>query len=194
MRRVVRTENWGLRATLAAGGAAVMLVATSGTTSAAGTGGTQVERPFKGTGVGQSFVAEPCDESEFPVVVCEVTTVGGGNITHLGRVSSRGTGIIAIDFSKDPCVLPDGSATGVVIESSGTFVYVAANGDEVFASYDDTLCSAFGESAGSLQGTQTITGGTGRFEGASGGTMTNGTVDDPAPNTFEIDSVGTITY
>jgi hypothetical protein len=177
------------RMTLGMGLAVVLLGAMA---VPAGAAGKQVERPFGGIEAGVSVSV--CDDSGFPVVVCDVTTVGSGNIKHLGRMFSSSTGTVSIDLFAEPCELPDGSLTGVPIESSGTFVFVAANGDGVHGIYDQTLCSAFGFSAGSLQGAQTITGGTGRFEGATGETVTNGTVDEVGPDTFAIESVGTITY
>lgn len=153
--------------------------------------GSQVARPHKGTEVGVSVV-EACDETGFPVITCVVTTVGSSTMTHLGRVSTSSTGGISLDLAAPPCVLPDGSF-GLEIQGSGDFVFVAANGDKVFGSYQNTLCSAE-VGGGTLEGTQTITGGTGRFEGASGATVTSGSIDDPEPNTFLLDFVGTITY
>jgi hypothetical protein len=76
---------------------------------------------------------------------------GGGNGTHLGRFTYTAT--IAIDDS-----------TG---DGTGTVVWTAADGDQVFASTHGSIVNE-SETSITLRETQTITGGTGRFTGAAG--------------------------
>jgi hypothetical protein len=69
-----------------------------------------------------------------------------GNATHLGRFTRFETAILK----------PDGSV-------SGSIDYVAANGDELFTTFSGSFVNPT-----TATGTYTITGGTGRFEGATG--------------------------
>jgi hypothetical protein len=78
------------------------------------------------------------------------TVVGTGQVTHMGRVTADGTGVIHVDLT-----------------ASGTRVLTAANGDQVFLSTEGTFASFFPPTSG--VGTFTITGGTGRFMNATGG-------------------------
>jgi hypothetical protein len=106
--------------------------------------------PFKGWSEQQAISAVPVDEGHV-----FVTTVGGGQATHLGNftfVSPHLSGLF--DFTID-----------------GTQTFTAANGDELEADLVGQLHLEFDETGhaflvGDVEGT--ITGGTGRFEGASG--------------------------
>jgi hypothetical protein len=75
------------------------------------------------------------------------TAVGTGNLTHMGRITAEVSGV--------------GHADGTV---SGTVVYTAANGDQVFLTVEGAFTSPT-----TTAGTFTITGGTGRFTNATGG-------------------------
>ncbi len=75
-----------------------------------------------------------------------VTTEGSGQATHLGRFLRFAEGVIHDD--------------GTVV---GTVVFIAANLDELCLDIDGGFTPA-----GTLEGTYTITGGTGRFSDASG--------------------------
>lgn len=107
--------------------------------------------PFKGSSAQQAVSAVPTPDPD----VVFVTTVGGGNATHLGKftfVSPHFSGLS--DFS-----------------IGGTQEFTAANGDKLFADISGQL--EFGISpdgrptlSGPVAGA--ITGGTGRFEGATG--------------------------
>ena len=102
--------------------------------------------PFKGWWDGVTVFADP---STFPVV--SIVAEGEGQLTHLGRY-----------FMSSP------HTTNVLTgETIGDQIFTAANGDELTA-----FCEGFpqfqpdGTVSGSLD--CEITGGTGRFEGASG--------------------------
>jgi hypothetical protein len=103
--------------------------------------------PFKGTFSGQTQIAVPTDDPD----VVFVTTGGGGEATQLGHYS----------------VISPHYTNLVTLEVWGTQEFTAANGDTLtahisgrFVSTPDGLLAA--------QLTGTITGGTGRFEGATG--------------------------
>jgi hypothetical protein len=95
-----------------------------------------------------------------------VWKVVGGNVTHLGQVT--GVGMVYYD-----------PATWMPIAAVQTLV--AANGDELYLT---TTASTY-----------TITGGTGRFAGATGsGSLTAVTVGDPADEQVAITWDGDISY
>ena len=71
---------------------------------------------------------------------------GTGNATHLGL------------FTADASLFPDGDG-----KFSATATFTAANGDQLFLIAEGAFTSPT-----SVVGTATITGGTGRFEGATG--------------------------
>lgn len=108
-------------------------------TSAAG--GT--DRPLKGRVSGTLIF-----EFDWTDPDCPVTTVtdAGGNMTHLGRVSSHWTHCA-------PVTKP--------LYTNGHVVFTAANGDQLVGEYTD-------ESASALPWTIHVVGGTGRFADASG--------------------------
>ena len=73
----------------------------------------------------------------------------------------------------------------------------AANGDIIYCSGNDVidvskLLTQTG-TTGTISGTWTITGGTGRFNGASGSFTINGLVDF-VTNTFNCECIGTVNY
>lgn len=124
-------------------------------------GGTKLV-PFKGKFVGTA-VSENTEGEPDPVTgettdTTEVTIEGGGNGTHLGRY--------ALDATSSTTTTTD--AGGVTTEeTTSSLVFVAANGDEVWATFS-------GESETGSDGdvdsvlTATITGGTGRFANSTG--------------------------
>ena len=126
--------------------ALLTLLTQAGTVSAKGPHAV----PFKGVSEQQAISAVPVDPDHVLV-----TTVGEGNATHLGNftfVSPHLSGLS--DFSID-----------------GTQNFTAANGDELYGKLSGNL-APFVDTDGHvyLVGTVagTITGGTGRFAGATG--------------------------
>ena len=102
-----------------------------------------------------------------------VTATGSGEATHLGRYTV--TSEVQVD-------LPTGTGTGLSAQ------YVAANGDRLFAEGSGQATPTEDPSVFVVVETYTITGGTGRFAGATGsftetrrvniGTgVTSGTID-----------------
>ena len=75
-------------------------------------------------------------------------------------------------------------------------MHTAANGDQLFAENELTGCLVLG-GVSHLSGTETITGGTGRFEGATGTLSNSTTLDDstdavPVSGDFTAERRGTI--
>jgi hypothetical protein len=121
------------------------LVVVAPEVAAAKAGGT--DRPWKGSLSGTATL----DASTVP---SPVTAEGTGTVAHLGKVT------YSIDFTLTPEA--DGTFT-----LAGTAEFVAANGDQVFTAFTG---SSQPTGPGTTEATTnaTITGGTGRFEGASG--------------------------
>jgi hypothetical protein len=99
------------------------------------------EVPMKGNGTGQ------ITGQNGP----EITAVGGGEATHLGK------------FTREEVILlnPDGTATG-------TIIFTAADGSQLFCEFIGAFTSPT-----TVSGTYTFTGGTGRLDGASGSAFFN---------------------
>jgi len=152
----------------------------------------QVERPFKATESGT--ITYVCDFSNFPDVPCdqEIETVLIG--THLGRSVRTSTGVATLHLGEPPCTTPEGTF-GVPFDVVTDVVVVAANGDEMYAHAEVAGC---GDGVGVSEpvGSFTITGGTGRFDGASGGGDVSVTTSggSPLPGPFASSWTGTITY
>lgn len=140
-----------------------------------------VERPFKAhasnTIVGD-FASIDIDPDYDPYVCWEAT--GCGEATHSGRFELVGEGRLYLD------------ELGVPTFSIGSGWTTAANGDEAH-------WESF-EIYGTQQGTITFTGGTGRFENASGGFSFESTVTEEKWDgtiltlTYSWTGTGTITY
>ena len=102
--------------------------------------------PFKGSWSGVTVSADPTD---FPVVA--IVAEGTGRLTHLGRY------FMASPHTTDV-------SSGLTI---GDQIFTAANGDTLTAFCEGTpMMQADGDVIGSLE--CEITGGSGRFEGATG--------------------------
>jgi hypothetical protein len=114
--------------------------------AAAKAGGT--DRPLQTRGFGTATV----DASTVPF---QATNEGTAQISHLGRTT----------YSSDYEIVP--GAPGTFSIAGGTTEFVAANGDRLFADFTGSVQVT---DPGSTDGTLdfVITGGTGRFEDASG--------------------------
>jgi hypothetical protein len=169
----------------------VLVVAATAIGSSPASAQQDVERPFKATGIGTIEVeAIPdCADGAFPwIVVCDQDINTVVQATHLGRSANTNVGLVTVDFSQN-CMTVDGPY-GVVFEVDSTAVIVAANGDELYVTQNVSGCSD-GIGQTKPTGTYTITGGTGRFEGATGnGDLSATTFEGVISNAY----TGTITY
>jgi len=86
-----------------------------------------------------------------PPATLEIFLSGEGNATHLGRFTSE---------AHDVGTFPNPVATG-------TWVFIAANGDRLFATTESTG-TPVGPGIDDVKTVATITGGTGRFADAAG--------------------------
>ena len=101
--------------------------------------------PFKG-----SLAGHEIDVVEFPTLFGSLSATG--NATHLGRFTM--TLQVQVDVT-----------TGM---SVGTIRFIAANGDSIFAVFAGQGTPTSEPNVSSIVEVATITGGTGRFEGATG--------------------------
>jgi hypothetical protein len=97
--------------------------------------------PLRGRGAGQITGVTPVSTG------VEITAIGSGNATQLGR------------FTRSETILLNPS-TGMF---TGTMTYVAANGDELNCTFSGAFTSQT-----TASGVYTFSGGTGRFADASG--------------------------
>lgn len=108
------------------------------------------ERPFQATFSGSRAVVDDPGRCATGFVALDITLTSG-QATHLGRITA----------TAEQCI----NAQGVIVD--GEAVYVAANGDELYANYSGAI-------TGTVNGLTEITidqyfdDGTGRFVGASG--------------------------
>lgn len=114
--------------------------------------------PFKATLTYQSTAPAPVERCAPGEIGMSLTKAG--NATHLGRFT-----VVA-----SQCLDP---ATGAI--SKGEAVFTAANGDQVFATQSGRVTGSPPVLAFELD--YTVTGGTGRFAGASGSIKATGDFD-----------------
>jgi hypothetical protein len=112
-----------------------------------------------------------------------------GNATHLGEVIWQQSRLqdVSCNLSFATMQLTT-TISGQFAASNGDLVYYTGN--DVF---DVTNLLTQAGTTGTLQGVWTITGGTGRFAGATGSFTINGEVDF-ITRTFSFQATGTITY
>jgi hypothetical protein len=122
------------------------------------------DRPFRGSGVA-TLEGNPFDGTCYEF---------NGTATHLGAFTGGGY----VQF-----FLADGT-----LVSEGFTMFVAANGDELYASFQASLQAESGE----FVGTFTFEGGTGRFAGAGGSAVIVATPRDATSFLIQFD--GTIDY
>jgi hypothetical protein len=94
----------------------------------------------------------------FPVV--RLDCVASGQATHVGN-------------SSEESLITANVLAGT---TAGTVTLTAANGDKILLATSGTS-SSLGGGLNAISGTQTVTGGTGRFAGASGSFAVSGTVN-----------------
>jgi hypothetical protein len=145
-------------------GLVVVALAVAGTSSA------KNSVPFKGSYSGTATVSLPF-----------VSIAASSEATHLGN----STETVSLTVGPNPAPL--------CLTDVGTAVLTAANGDQIFLAASGTTCLNPSTGLVSLSGTQTITGGTGRFEGASGTLTVSGTAN-PATETLSYTLEGSISY
>jgi hypothetical protein len=109
--------------------------------------------------------------------------IGSGIATHMGRVTVSQTHIVAPN-AIDPAVLDF---------YDGTFVWTAANGDQLFGTYSGYLTMNVATGYYEIHGQFVITGGTGRFQSATGGGLATGT-QSPIDGAFDFTLDGTIVF
>ena len=136
----------------AACGGAVLLSALF----AAGIAQAGDEVPFKVTAVTKVTAEVP---GTFPVLAT-IITEGSGTSTHQGKITVDGE----VTLTWTP--------SGILIEGTGTSI--GANGDAIYTS----LSALSTAEPGNLEGTFEITGGTGRFAGATGSGTVVGTLNE----------------
>jgi hypothetical protein len=158
------------RRTLAAAPTVVLsliaLIALSADPALAATGGT--DRPYRASGTATSSL----DVSTFKFRI-----QGTANVAHLGRSTSLSTGSLT------------GGTLGCT-SSSYTSTLTAANGDTVTSESESTSCPVEGTNEFTIVSSDTITGGTGRFAGATGSATTTG-IATPDPSKS---SAGTLVF
>jgi hypothetical protein len=103
--------------------------------------------PFKGSDVGTFGVPGVCGDGSLNVVIG-----GEGTATHIGRYS----------YEASECFNPE---TGVF---GGMPTFTSANGDELWGNYTGQVAPTSDPDVITYTETLTITGGSGRFAGASG--------------------------
>src|SRR5436853_5332538 len=114
----------------------------------------------------------------------KATITGPGHMQHMGETSFAASASITGSAS---C---QGGSTATEQET-----FTAANGDKVFTSSNDVLCPT-STNTFHITGSWTVTGGTGRFEDASGtGSLdASGVMTSSTSGTFSLTATGTITY
>ena len=135
-----------------------------------------VTRPFNSHSTGTIAFSYSEDNECYPAFI-QTQFIGSGTGTHIGNHTSEWY----------VCSTPEGGLAGTFY---GTVT--AANGDKIYYSQPDPSVFTIDE-FGNVTGEFDITGGTGRFEGATGHLNTTG-VDDFVNLTFDIYSEGYITY
>ena len=139
-----------------------LLAALAGVATAAG--GESGTTPFKAAFVTRETIAFNPAACPLPPFL-QGSTTGDGLASQLGKTALKST----------DCVAPVASSFTF---TSGALVLTAANGDTLTAEYSGSLLPAFQELGFySLSGSYRVTGGTGRFVGATGSGYLRGTTN-----------------
>ena len=113
--------------------------------------------PMKGTGTGVATLGTSSFDHSGNVIVPETST-GSGNISHLGNVTIT-------ESHTETFLASSGDKTSAITD--GTVTILAASGDKLFLAFSGSGVQ-IGPEQFSDTFNYTITGGTGRFENASG--------------------------
>lgn len=116
----------------------------------------------------------------FLLMASVASAQGNGLVPFKGHFS--GSGIPVATVSGHATMLGNftGTANVLVIGPtgfSGIFMWIAPNGDGIFGTIDVTLTGAIGPGVFSFAETAAITGGTGRFAGATGPATATGSIN-----------------
>jgi hypothetical protein len=144
--------------------------------------GSEDERPFQ-------LATDESRTTEVPVA-CPASAPAGSFCLHfegVGEGNASHMGSIALVRSHTVVITPD----GVVNVTQGSWMATAADGDRIWGAYGGTLSGA--PPVLSIQSWFTITGGDGRFDGASGSGTQSGTFD-VVTGTGQVSAKGTIGY
>ncbi|MGZ8920250.1 MAG: hypothetical protein ACXW3L_04640 [Limisphaerales bacterium] len=115
------------------------------TTALAGAAASEKEKPFQGR-----IDAFETSVLQFPLL--SVDASGSGHASHLGHFTM--TSEFDVNF--------------VTLAAGGSAHFIAANGDSVFTEFNGQAIPIEGSDFSSIVQAHTITGGTGRFAGATG--------------------------
>ncbi len=121
--------------------------------------------PFRAT-VAETFTAGPCP----PTPSLCVTATGNGQATHLGNIRESAAIVSNLASGPGPGCATDGHA------ETRTTTLVAANGDQISLVATGYGCPT-GPTTQSAVDSYVVTGGTGRFSGASGSGTITATID-----------------
>jgi len=126
----------------------------------AGAGGDMVRHPTHGMWTGTDYLVGLCpDTTNFPPGSFLAVNIGQGVMTHIGK--SNFISVSCLYFTSE-----------TEVEGSGWMIVTASNGDTIHVSIDFT--NDLGVTPGQWTEHESIVGGTGRFEGASGESDTEG--------------------
>jgi hypothetical protein len=118
-----------------------------------------VEKLTRGMWTGTIYIVGPCTDSAFPPEAFQSINVGKGVITHAGK-----SNFISSDCSY--------FTSETSVEGSGWMILTAENGDTIHFSITSTLDLSV--TPPRWTETETVVGGTGRFEGATGESSSEG--------------------
>ena len=162
----------------------------------AGNGSSAVQRvagrPFKGTFY---TTVDPATVNSLTYCSGDVPNFGVPGVLFHGSATHLGDIIPELSTIQDAnCNL---SVQTMLLTTHGSGQIAANNGDLLYVSWDDAIDASAvltqTGTTGTISGTWTITGGTGRFAGASGSFTISGPVDF-ATTSFQCEAVGTIIY
>ncbi len=170
-------------------------MAQSNLTSTTNAESVKVTRPIKLVLYSSVNPASPTLTCTLPGVPFAIANSGyflNGYATHLGQINSE------TSMGQDGSCNLSGSTLILTTTTAGQIV--AANGDKITYAGDDEInlvnVIINGGTTAAITGLWTITGGTGKFAGATGSFQINGIVDLATTGgpTFSITGEGTITY